>query len=106
MSIEGLLNQSVTIQSASSRDGYGRLSFGASTSVSARFSAKKKVVTLPDGTQQTIEAIAYVPSNTSVSENDKVTYDSKEYKVLMKYAVPDGEGNTHHIKLELIKWQE
>lgn len=106
MSIDGLLNQTITIYGTASRDGYGRLSFGAGTSVDARFSATKKRVLLPSGDQMTIEAIAHVPAGTTVNENDKVTYDSQDYKVFSRYAVPDGEGNTHHIKLELIQWQE
>lgn len=106
MSVASLLNQTITIYNAGGRDGYGRLSMGSGTSVSARFSAKQKRVMLPNGEMQTIEAIAHVLPTISVSEGDKVTYNSKNYKVLTKYATPDGDGVTNHIRLELIQWQE
>lgn len=52
-----------------------------------------------------IMAIVYVPATTVVSVDDKVTYGGNDYKVFAKYNATQGDGTTHHIKLELSKWQ-
>lgn len=106
MTIDGLFNQTITISSKSGYSSDGREQVGTATSVSARFQAQTKRKLLPDGSLLLIEAIAYVPASTTVSTDDKITYDGNNYKVVGKYAAVDGEGDTNHIKLELVKWQQ
>lgn len=110
MSLLGLLNQTITIYPVSSRSGDGREVFGTGVSVKARFQIPKRRNTMPrniDGKSTLIEidAVAYVPSDTTVETDNKVTYESIDYKVVTKYAVPGMTGTTHHIRLELKKWQ-
>lgn len=105
MSILGLLNQTITIASKSGYNAYGRETIGASTSVKSRFQKQTKQKLLPNGSLVTIEAIVYVPSDTTVAIDDKVTYNSVDYKVYGIYAAIDGSGDTHHLKLELVKWK-
>lgn len=105
MSIEGLLNQTITIYSKSAFSADGRASFTTETEVDARFQATTKQRVLPNNALITILAIAYVPSDTVVNIDDKVSYGGVNYKVFGKYAAIDGDGCTNHIKLELIKWQ-
>lgn len=105
MSIGNLLNQTIVIYGKSSYDGYGRPSLGSGTNVNARFQPKQKRKLLPNGDVMTVDAMAYVPADTVVVTDDKVTYDSITYKVTDLYKTPDGKGNTHFIRLELKKWQ-
>lgn len=104
MSLLGLLNQTITIASKSSYNNEGREVVGAGTSVKCRFQQTTKRRLLPNGSLQTIDGIVYVPGDTSVNTDDKVTFNSVTYKVFSKYAAVDGSGNTDHYKLELIKW--
>ena len=105
MSVNGLLNQQITLASKSGYNAYGRETVGTSATVQARFQKKTIQRLLPNGSLITILATAYVPSDTTVVVDDKVTHDSVDYKVFAINTAVDGSGNTNHYKLELIKWQ-
>lgn len=105
MSINGLLNQTITIYPKSGYNAYGRESVGTGVSVKSRFQKQTKQKLLPNGSLITIEAIVYVPPTTTVNIDDKVTYGSIDYKVYGIYGAVDGVGVTSHIKLELVKWK-
>ena len=53
----------------------------------------------------TIVATVYVPSDTVVVIDDKVTFGGTDYKVYGIYTAVDGVGKTSHLKLELTKWK-
>ena len=111
MSLAGLLNQTITIYTKTGYSNDGRETVGSGTSVRSRFQAVSKRTLLPrnqansTGSVVEIDAIAYVPADTTVENDYKVTYSGNNYKVVNKYAVPGQSGATHHIKLELAKWQ-
>jgi hypothetical protein len=103
--INGLLNQVITISSKTGYNSYGREVTTAATSVYARFQKTNKQKLLPNGSMITVEAIVYVPSDTVVVIDDKVTYGGIDYKVYGIYTAVDGAGRTNHLKLELTKWK-
>lgn len=105
MSITGLMNQTITISTKSGYNAYGRETVGVETDVVARFQKKTKMKVLPNGSVLTIEAIVYVPSDTVVGVDDKVTYSGSDYKVHGIYEAVDGQGRKNHLKIELIKWK-
>lgn len=110
MSLTGLLNQTITIYPITGYSDDGRESVSAGVSAKARFQATSKRNLQPkfiDGKSTVVEvnAIAYVPADTVVEEDYKVSYSGVDYKVVTKYAVPGANGVTDHIKLELQKWQ-
>lgn len=105
MSIGGLLNQEITIAPKSGYNAYGRETVGVAVTVAARFQLKTKQKLLPNGSVVTIEAIAYIPADTTIAIDDKVTHQAVNYKVEGIYGAVDGAGSTNHIKLELSKWQ-
>lgn len=105
MSINGLLNQTITITSKTGYNAYGRETTSGATSVQARFQKQTKQRLLPNGSLILIEAICYVPSDTTVAIDDKVTFGGVDYKVYGIYTAVDGTGNTNHLKLELTKWR-
>lgn len=106
MSFIGLLNQSLTIYNKSSYNEQGREVVGSGTTVYGRVQQTTKRKLEATGNLITIDAIAYVPSTTTVNTDDRIDFSGQKYKVYGKYSAIDGQGNTHHIKLELIKWRE
>lgn len=105
MNPAGLFNQTITIAAKNGYNEEGRETVGGSTSVLARIQETTRRRLLPNNTLVTIDAIAYVPSSTTVTTDDKVSYNNTNYKVYGKYLAVDGSGQTNHIKLELTKWQ-
>ena len=106
MGIAGFFNQTLTIYAKSSYNTYGREVVGTGVDVSGRVQETTKRKMLPNGSMITIDAIAYVPANTTVNVDDRVDVGTNKYKVIDKYGAVDGTGTTHHIKLNLIKWRE
>jgi hypothetical protein len=104
MSFLGLLNQTANIYTTGSYDAYGREVVGSATAVKCRFQKQSIRRLLPNGDMITIEGICYVPADTTIVTNDRITFGSDNYKVFGKYEAVDGTGDTHHLKLELIKW--
>ena len=105
MSIGNLLSQTITIYNKSSYDEFGRLVLGAGIDINARVQPKSTRRLLPNGDVLTIDALTYVPADTTVNTDDKIVYGNDTYKVYGKYPTPDGKGNTAFIRLELLKWQ-
>lgn len=105
MSISGLLNQKVTVYNKTGYNRYGRETVGSAGYVYARMQVGKKSKLLPNGQVQTVEAIAFVLPDTTIAVNDKVTYDSIDYKVADVSKMVDDTGTVNHLELSLIKWQ-
>ena len=103
--LKNLLNQSITIYSKSGLDKFGRESFGSGSSAKARFQAKTVTRLLPNQETVTIEGFMWVLPSVTIARGDKVVFGGNSYKVFARYEGIDGAGNTHHIKLELTKWQ-
>lgn len=104
MSLNGLFNQTIDLYTGSVYDEFGREDHSISTSVKCRFQKTSKNRLGPNGSLITIAAVCYVPSDTTIEIDDRITFDSEDYKVYGKYTAIDGAGNTNHIKLELVKW--
>lgn len=105
MTIAGLMNQTLTLYNRSGRGGDGRPSFGAGTSINARLQPKTKRKLLGNGDVLTIDAMAFVPADTTIASDDKVTAGGITYRVVEVYPVPGGNGATHHKEVNLVKWQ-
>lgn len=105
MSINGLFNQPITITSKTGYDSYGREITSGETTLLARFQRTNKQKLLPNGSLITILGVVYVPSDTIVIIDDKLTFGSVDYKVYGIYTAIDGTGDTNHLKLEVTKWK-
>lgn len=100
------MNQTITLYSQSSYNRYGREVVGSGTNYKARVQEVSRARLLPNGEQVNINLIAYLKSSITVAIDDRVTYNSEEYKVFSVSKPVDGQGTVNHTKLELIKWQE
>lgn len=105
MSINGLLNQTIGLYSKASYDEYGREVVGGILNVRARFQRQTKQRLLPNGSLILIEGIVYVPAGTTVAVDDKITFESVDYKVYGINKAINGTGGVNHIKLEVTKWK-
>lgn len=106
MSFTGLLNQTLTIYPKTSYNAQGREVVGAGVDTKARVQETSKRRMLPNGNLITIDLVAYVPPDTTVETDYRADYSGQKYKVWSKYAAVKGNGATHHLKLELVKWRE
>ena len=106
MSFTGLLQQTATVQNKSALDRYGRQIFGSSSTINCRFEKSNKTILLSNGETATIDGIIFVNNDTTVNTDDKITFGSDTYKVVNKNTVVLGNGRTHHIELEVVKWQQ
>lgn len=105
MTIDSLLNQTVTLYTKTGYDLYGRETKGSAQSVAARFVETTKSRLLPNQQVVTIEAMVFFKSDQAIQINDKVTYGGVNYKVHGKKVGRGRDGEAHHIECELIKWQ-
>lgn len=106
MALAGLLNQTITLYLKSSYNAYGREVVGSGTDYLARVQQTTKQKLSPTGSLITIDAIVYLDPSVSVNIDDRIAFDSQQYKVYGKYTAVDGAGKTNHIKLELVKWRQ
>lgn len=106
MSIAGLFNQIIAVYPKTSYNAQGREVNSTPSNVRGRFQAQRKTIFLPNNATLTVDAIAYVPADTTIDIDYRVDYAGVKYKVYGKYPVVDGLGNTHHLKLELLKWRQ
>lgn len=104
MSLKHLLNQTLTQYSGGSYGADGKPTYGTGSSVACRFENKVKRILLPTGQTLTIDAFAVVDGGASFATDDRVTYDSIDYKVVDVFKAVDDMGDTHHQELRLVKW--
>lgn len=105
MNPTALFNQSASLYTKSGYDGEGRETVGSATDLICRAQETTKRRLMPNGSLVEIALILYVPATTVVNTDDKITYNSNDYKVFSKYSAVDGTGAVNHLKLECTKWQ-
>lgn len=104
MSLGGLLNQSISWYSRGSYSADGRPSFTTATTIMGRLEARAKRVLLPNGTVINVDAFLIVEPSHTIASDDKITFDSVDYRVLDIFKVPGGNGAVHHQEIRLAKW--
>lgn len=104
MSINSLLNQTITRYPGGSYGADGKSTYGTGTSISCRFENKTKRILLPNGQMLTIDAFAIVNPDITFTTDDRVTYNLIDYKVVDVFQVIDDLGNIYHQELRLVKW--
>lgn len=106
MSLNGLLNQTITLYTKTSYNRYGREVVGTGTDYKARVQEVSQSKLLPNNQVVLVNLVVYLNPDVSVSINDKITYETVDYKVYSVSKPVDGGGNRHHVKCECTKWQE
>lgn len=103
--LNNLRRQTVTLYTSSTKDRYGRQSHGSGTDYKVRVNEKTKNIFKPNGEVITIHANCYFSPDVTIDIDDKVTYNSIDYKVFSKKIARNEQGVAHHTKVELVKWQ-
>ncbi len=105
MSLLGLMNQTCTIYPKTGYSGEGRASLGTGVSSICRAQSMNKNVRISERETATIDLLLYLPADTDVGLDYKVTYNGSDHKMLKIYPTPNGEGVTEFNRVECIKWQ-
>jgi hypothetical protein len=104
MSFAGLLNQTVILATKATYGHDGRPTFGAGADVQARLEPMQKRYLTAEGTILTLDAVMMIGASVAINADDKVTYNSINYKVVDVFAVPGQDGATHHKEVNLMLW--
>lgn len=59
----------------------------------------------PKGEPTRIDIIFHFPTDTTISIDDKIVYDSDNYKVINKGEHVDGTGRVRNLRVEAQLWQ-
>jgi hypothetical protein len=95
MSLAGLLNQTVSLETFHSRDSFGDLSFNAAVSYPCRIAYKYKQVLNEAGEEVTSRA--QIGINVAVSVNDRITLpDTTTPSIIAVNKTYDRLGSFHH----------
>ena len=93
-------NDALTIYTATTRDEYGRESWGTGTAVMGRFVEHNKLLYNAKGDSIMSDALLHVASDVSITVNSRVTFDSVNYRVI-KLSKPKDHANVRFIKAYL-----
>lgn len=101
MSINALLNQTVTLTTRSGTNKYGEASFGAGVSSKARVQVENKIVKGPQGEDIGTDALIFLPGAATLEHGDKITHDGITYRAILVSKVADGGGSRHHYEVRV-----
>lgn len=104
--LSNLLNQTVTAYPKTGLDDYGRTKTNGSVDYPARVTEVTRRILLPNGETVTIDALVIIDSNPDVDVEDRLDYNGTKYKVAGKKVAIDGQGETHHITFQCMKYKE
>ena len=105
MSINGLLNQSVTVELNTSAVGkHGESSFSTGVEYQARFQKTTKSIVNKEGDRIPINGIVFLPADAVITNGSRLTYGSDIYRVMSNEPVPGANGVTHHVELLVQSW--
>lgn len=105
MSFIGLLNQTITLRRKSGYDGYGRESMGSATTYRCRFQQTNRTILLATGDSIILDGYIDVLGTCPVQNNDRITYNGEDYRVINRKEAIGRNGNLHHITLGVKLWQ-
>jgi hypothetical protein len=104
MALSQYLNQTVTHYTRSGYDSYAReVDAGVGTGYSARVQLVTKRILLPNGEIMTIDALCFIAGEPGIEIDDRIDYKGVKYRVHGKKENVDGQGNVHHVTLQLAK---
>jgi hypothetical protein len=101
MSIDAFFNQEVTHYPSTGVDKYGRETDGTAETLLARFQTTSRSKLAANNQVVTIDALCFVGPDSDVDIDDRIDYGGIIYRVTGVYGAVDGDGATHHKKLEL-----
>lgn len=104
MALAQYLHQTVSHYPRTSYDGYGRETETTATDYLARVVLMTKRLMLPNGEFMTVDASCVVLDDPAIAIDDRIDYLGVKYRVHGIKKAVDGQGNVHHITMQLVKW--
>lgn len=106
MPIGPYLNQTATLKGKESYDVYGKPVTSAGVSIRCRIQGSKKRMVGENGQEFVADAEMWVLPGQSISNDDVVTWDSDNYKVVKVETKKNLRGGTDHKKVFLQRTKE
>lgn len=104
MNVDHLLKQSCSINNIAYKDKFGGTSLQGAVDTLCRFQQTTKVISTPQRERDPIDGLVWLPAGTVVGIGDKLTFDSKGYRVMRIEPIVDGRGVTRHLELMVQNW--
>lgn len=102
--ITGLLNQSCSVSTVGAVDKFGKHTYAAAATYACRFQRTTRVIATKQNEVEPIDGIVFLDSDAVVAIDDKLTFNSIDYRVMRIEPMIDGRGNTRHYELLVQKW--
>lgn len=99
------LNQEIAYYPQAGFDQYGRPILSGGVLARARAQLTTDTVTLPNGEVQPIDIKVNVSPSLDISQGDKFTYATVDYKVMSIMESLNGDGSVHHKVIKGQKWR-
>lgn len=100
-----LLNQTVSVYERVSYNRYGKATFDTPSTYSARVEQKLKRRLDPRGEVVTTNAKIIFDGSPNITTESKITYGDITYRPVFINQAVDGDGNVHHLSVEVSLWQ-
>lgn len=98
--LSDLLDQTVTIYAVSTKDFYGKPTYGSGSSRSARVEPSVKLVRDPEGKECPSRANIYMDGDVTITTSHKITLpDGTSPPILQVAKHTDDDGTVHHTKV-------
>lgn len=95
------LNQTLSLYSDGVVDKFGKVTYGAAVSYPCRFQKVTRTMVTPQHELTPIDGIVFLGPDTIVDIGYKLTFDSKDYKVMSVEPLVDGRGRIRHYELKV-----
>lgn len=104
MNVDHLLKQTCTISTAGAQDRFGKNAHSAPVSYACRFQKTNRIMQMPNGEKTPVDGIVWLASADAVLINDKLTFGTESFRIMMISPIVDGVGVTRHYELAVTKW--
>lgn len=104
MNVDHLLKQSCTIATAGAQDRFGKNAHDAAVTYACRFQKTNRIMQMPNGEKAPIDGMVWLASADNVAINDKLTFGTDTYRIMMISPIVDGAGVTRHYELACSDW--
>ncbi len=104
MNVDHLLKQTCTLSTAGVQDKFGKKSEGAGVAVACRFQKTSRVISTVQKDLEAIDGLIWLSAGTSVSNGDKIVFETKSYKVMKVEPIVDRNGTTRHLEVMVQEW--
>jgi len=104
MNLDHLLKQLCTISTAGAQDKFGKKTQGTAVEYDCRFQKTSRVIATTQREREPINGVVWLSATAVVARDDKLTFDSVDYRVMTIEPMIDRNGATRHIELMVQEW--